>query len=113
MPTRRDRIITSWGVIEGDWMSETTGFFGSSKNRAFIARSFVQRGLSGHAFNLSAAGRRKYRLEQCDIVHELVGGDRIAVDAAHGAREGDEVVLYRLGGRDLDAGDWTAGGPGS
>src|ERR1700722_17997333 len=36
MPTRRDRIITSFGVIEGDWTCDTIGFLGSSKNRAFI-----------------------------------------------------------------------------
>ena len=90
-------------------MSETTGFFGSSKNRAFIARSLVQRGLSGHGFNLSAAGGCEHRLEQCDIVHELVGGDRIALDAANGAGEGDEVVLHRLGGRNLAGRDRAAG----
>src|SRR5579863_6219099 len=108
MPTRRDRIITSLGVIEGDWMFETTGFFGSSKNRAFIARSLVQRGLSGHGFNLSAASGRKYRLEQCDSVHELVGGDRIALDAANRAGESNEVVLHRLGGGNLGRHDRAA-----
>src|SRR5215471_10865979 len=101
MPTRRDRIITSSVAIEGDWMFETTGFFGSSKNSAFIARSLVQRGLSRHVFDLSAPGGRKYRLEQGDIVHELVGGDRIPVHAAHGSGEGNEVVLHRLRGRNV------------
>ena len=81
MPTRRERIITSLAVIEGDWMSETRTGFGSSKNRAFITRSLVQRGLSGHAFNALRADA-KTALQQCDRVHELVGGNRIAIHVA-------------------------------
>src|ERR1700734_2480054 len=108
MPTRRDRIITSFAVIVGDWVCVTTGFLGSSKNRAFIARSLCRRGSSGHGFDFAAPGGCEDRLKQRDIVHKLFSGDPIALDAANSAREGYEIVLHWLGGGDLCCRDRAA-----
>src|ERR1700729_3086613 len=98
MPTRRDRIITSFAVIAGDWVCVTTGFLGSSKNRAFTVRSFCRRGSSGHGFDFAAPGGCEDRLKQRDIVHKMFSGDPIALNAANSTREGYEIVPHRLGG---------------
>src|ERR1700733_3508051 len=98
MPTRRDRIITSFAVIAGDWVCVTTGFLGSSKNRAFIVRSLCRRGSSGHGFDFAAPGGCEDRLKQRDIVHKMFIGNPVPLDAPNSAREGYEIVLHRLGG---------------
>jgi hypothetical protein len=64
------RIITSWGVIEGDWMSDTTGLFGSSKN-SFHRAPLIQRGHSGHGFDFAASADANTASSN-DIVNEML-----------------------------------------
>src|ERR1700694_3330901 len=96
MPTRRERIRTSFSSIPGLWTWVITGFLGSSKIRAFIPLSQNALGRLGHSFNLAARGRCEDGLEQRDVVDQLRGGDRIDLGAADGAGEAHQIVLSRL-----------------